>query len=157
MLQEIERRFLVKTFRGNKQETCMIQIALSVIAGFFAWVIVWVGSEKLLSAIWPEAIGVHQRAFQAAIENHTQFTADTTLLIVHIVLATIVTAMSGFLTALIAGETTRAPLILAFLLLALGILKAVLSWRYAPIWYHVVFTALLISMTIVGGKLYAAT
>jgi hypothetical protein len=133
----------------------MMQIALSVIAGLFAWVIVWVGSEKILSVIWPEAIGAHHRAFQAAIENQTQFTADTTLLIVHIVLGITVSAMAGFLAALIAGENTRAPLILAFLMLALGILKAVLSWRYTPIWYQVIFTVLLVPMVIAGGNLYS--
>jgi hypothetical protein len=64
--------------------------------------------------------------------------------------------ISGFLAALIAGENKRAPLILGFLLLALGLLKAVMSWQYVPIWYHVIFTAILIPMTIVGGRLKAA-
>ena len=85
----------------------MVRIVLGVIAGFFAWSIVWVGSEKILSAIWPE-FGVHQRAFQAAIENGGQFTADTTMLLTHIVLGSIVSVMSGFLAALIAGENARA-------------------------------------------------
>jgi hypothetical protein len=131
----------------------MVQIVLGVIAGFFAWVIAWVGSEKILSAIWPEGFGAHQRAFQAAVTNGGQFTADTTLLLTHIVLGSIISVMSGFLAALIAGENTRAPLILGFVLVALGVLKAVLSWPYAPIWYHVIFTALLIPLTIMGGKL----
>jgi hypothetical protein len=131
----------------------MVRIVLGIIAGFFAWVIVWVGSEKILSAIWPEGYGAHQRAFEAAIKNGGQFTADTTLLLIHIVLGSIVSMMSGFLAALIAGENTRAPLVLGLLLLALGLLKAVLSWPYVPIWYHVIFTALLMPMTIVGGKL----
>jgi len=130
----------------------MVRIVLGVIAGFFAWAIVWFGSEKILSAIWPE-FGAHQRAFQAAIENGGQFTADTRLLLTHIVLGSIVSVMSGFLAALIAGENKRAPLVLGFLLLALGLLKAVMSWPYVPIWYHVIFTALLIPMTIMGGKL----
>jgi TRAP-type C4-dicarboxylate transport system permease small subunit len=47
------------------------------------------------------------------------------------------------------------PLVLGFLLLAFGLLKAVMSWPYVPIWYHVIFTALLIPMTIMGGKLRA--
>jgi hypothetical protein len=131
----------------------MVQIALGVVGGFFAWLIVWVGSEKIFSAIWPEGFGAHQRAFQAAIENGGQFTADTTLLLVHLVLGAIVSVMAGYLAALIAGENMRAPLVLGILLLALGVLKAVLSWPYAPIWYHIIFAALLISMTIVGGKL----
>ena len=53
----------------------MVRIVLGVIAGFFAWAIAWFGSEKILSAIWP-AFGAHQTAFQAAIENGGQFTAD---------------------------------------------------------------------------------
>ena len=130
----------------------MGRIVLGVIAGFFAWAIVWVGSEKILSAIWPE-FGAHQLAFQAAIEHGGQFTADTTILLIHIVLGSIVSVMSGFLAALIAGENKRAPLILGFLLLAVGLLKVVMSWPYVPIWYHVMFTAILLPMTIMGGKL----
>jgi hypothetical protein len=131
----------------------MVRIVVGVIAGFIAWAIVWVGSEKILSAIWPEGFGAHQRAFQAAIENGGQFTADTTMLLVHIVLGSIVSVMSGFLAALIAGENKRTPLILGFLLVVLGLLKAVLSWPYVPIWYHVIFTAILLPMTMMGGKL----
>jgi len=131
----------------------MVRIVLGVIAGFFAWSIVWVGSEKILSAIWPEGFGVHQRAFEAAIANGGQFTADTRLLLMHIVIGSIVSVMSGYLAALIAGEHIRAPLVLGFLLLAFGLLKAVMSWQYVPIWHHVIFTALLIPMAILGGKL----
>ncbi len=132
----------------------MVRIVLGVIAGFFAWAIVWVGSEKILSAIWPEGYGAHQLAFEAAIKNGGPFTADTTMLLTHIVLGSIVSVMSGFLAALIAGESKRAPLVLGILLLAaFGLLKAVLSWPYVPLWYHVIFTAILLPMTIVGGKL----
>ena len=134
----------------------MVRIVLGVIAGFFAWVIVWVGSEKILSAIWP-GFGAHQRAFEEAVKNGGQFTADTTMLLTHIVLGSIVSVMSGSLAALIAGENTRAPLVLGFLLLAVGLLKAVMSWPYVPIWYHVIFTAILLPMAIVGGKLITTT
>ena len=131
----------------------MLRIVLGVISGFVAWLMVWVGSEKILSAIWPEGFGVHQRAFEEAVKNGGQFTANTTLLLTHIVIASIVSVMAGSTAAQIAGGNTRAPLVLGFLLLALGLLKAVMSWPYVPIWYHVIFTALLIPMTIVGGKL----
>lgn len=135
----------------------MVRIVLGVIAGFLAWVIVWVGSEKALSAIWPEGFGVHQRAFEAAINEGGEFTADTKLLLTHVVLGSVVSLMSGFLAALIAAENTRAPLILGILLLAMGLLKMVMSWPYVPLWYHVIFTALLIPMAIIGGRLYTAT
>ena len=135
----------------------MARIVLGVIAGFFAWAIVWVGSEKILSAMWPEGFGVHQLAFEAAVTNGGQFTANTTLLLIHIVLGSIVSVMAGFLAAQIAGENKRAPLVLGFLLMAFGLLKVVLSWPYVPIWYHVIFTAILIPMTIMGGKLKTTT
>jgi uncharacterized membrane protein YwzB len=130
----------------------MVRIVLGVLSGFIAWFIAWVGSEKILSAIWP-AFGAHQSAFEEAIKNGGQFTADTTMLLTHIVLGSIVSVMSGFLAALIARETTRAPLVLGFLLLAVGLLKAVMSWPYVPIWYHVIFTAILLPMAIMGGRL----
>ena len=134
----------------------MVRIVLGVIVGFFAWLIVWVVSEKVLSALWP-AFGVHQHAFEEVVKNGGQFTADTTMLLTHIVVGSLIAVMSGFLAALIAGENKRAPLVLGLLLLALGLLKAVMSWPYVPIWYHVIFTALLIPMTIMGGKLFNAT
>ena len=131
----------------------MVRIVLGVIAGFFAWAIVWVGSEKILSAISPEWFGAQQRTFEAAVENGGQFTPDTTFLLTQIVCASIVSVMSGFLAALIAGENKRAPLVLGFLLLAVGLLKVVMSWPYVPIWYDVIFTAILLPMTFMGGKL----
>ena len=134
----------------------MGRIVLGVIAGFFAWLLVWIGSEKILSAIWP-AFGAHQRAFEEAIKNGGQFTADTGALLTHIVLGSIVSVMAGSLAALIAGENARAPLVVGCLLVALGLLKAVMSWPYVPIWYHVVFTAILLPMAIIGGKLITTT
>jgi hypothetical protein len=130
----------------------MLRIVLGVIGGFIGWLIVWVGSEKVISAIWP-AFGVHQRAFEEAIKNGGQFTADTTMLLTHIVVGSIVSVMAGSLAALIAVENKRAALVVGILLLAMGVLKAVMSWPYVPIWYHAIFTAMLLPMAILGGKL----
>lgn len=134
----------------------MLRIVLGIIGGFFAWLIVWIGSEKLISAIWP-AFGAHQRAFEEAIKNGGPFTADTTMLLTHIVVGSIVSVMAGSLAALIAGENSRAPLFVGILLLLMGVMKAVMSWQYIPIWYHVIFTAMLLPMAIVGGKLITTT
>lgn len=134
----------------------MVRIVLGAVAGFCAWSIVWVGSEQILSAIWPAWYGAHQLAFEAAVANGGQFTADTTILLMNIVRGSLVSVMSGFLTALIAGDNKRSPLILGFLLVAFGLVIVVLSWPYVPVWYHVIFTALLIPMAILGGRLRTA-
>ncbi len=134
----------------------MLRIVLGVIAGFIGWLILWLGGEKILSAIWP-AFGVHQTSFQAAIENGGAFTPDPTILFIHIVLALIVSLISGFIAALVSGENRRAPLVLGFLLLAMGLLKAGTSWTLVPLWYHAIFTAILLPMAVVGGRLRSAT
>src|SRR5436853_390600 len=112
----------------------MLRIILGVIAGFIGWIIVWFGSEKALSAIWP-AFGVHQKAFEEVIKNGPDasgFTADSTMLITHIAVGSVVSVIAGMLAALMAGENSRAPLAVGCLLLALGLLKAVMSWQYVP-------------------------
>jgi hypothetical protein len=132
----------------------MVRIILGVIAGFFAWMILWVGSEQVLSAIFPQGYGVHQAAFQSAVENGASgFTVDTTLLVIHIVQGMIVSVISGYLAALIAGGNKRAPLVLGFLLVAFALLIVVMSWPYVPVWYHVVFTAMLLPLVVIGGRL----
>ena len=138
----------------------MVRIILGVIAGFFAWALVWFGIEKILMAIFPVGFGAHQAAFQAAVESRSDpaaFTADTTMLVTHIVAGSIVSVLSGYLAALIAGENKRAPIMLGFLLLGLGLLKLAMSWPYVPIWYHVIFTAILLPMAVLGGRLRPAT
>jgi hypothetical protein len=70
-----------------------------------------------------------------------------------VVLASIISAVAGLVAALVAGGNKRAPFIAGILLLAVGLLKAVMSWSYVPVWYHVLFTAVLLPMTILGGKL----
>jgi|SRR5215204_7104064 len=130
----------------------MLRIVLGVVAGFFSWLIVWFGSEKVISAIWP-AFGTHQAAFQAAITDGSQFTADSTMLLTHIVMGSIISVVSGVLSALVAGENSRAPLFVGILLLAMGVMKAVMSWPLVPIWYHIIFTAILLPMAILGGRL----
>ena len=134
----------------------MLRTVLGVISGFFTWIFVWVGIEKVLSALMPEWYGAPQLAFQNAVENGADgsgFTVATRLLLSHIVVGSIVAVMSGYLAALVSRENKRTPLVLGFILLALGLLKVAITWAYVPIWYHIIFTAMLLPMAIIGGKL----
>lgn len=131
----------------------MLKIVLGVIAGFVAWSILWVGSDQVLAMASPGWYGTHQDAFQLAVVNQAPFTPDTTILLMHLVRAAIISVMCGFLAAFIAGENTRTPLILGALLLAFGLTVQLLVWFYLPIWYHLVFLGMLIPLTLLGGKL----
>lgn len=134
----------------------MLRIILGVAAGFIAWSIMWVGSQQVLMSVWPEWYGAHQHAFEKATLNKEPFMADTTILIMNLVRLTIVSILSGFLAAVIAGESKRSTLILAILLLAFGAVVTALTWSLLPIWYHILLLLLLVPMTILGGKLKRA-
>ena len=131
----------------------MLRIILAVIAGFFAWSVMWVGSERLLCIASPDWFGVHQIAFEKATRNKEAYTPDTMILILNVVRGTLVTVITGFLTALISGENRLSTPILGVLLVAFGLVVVVMTWRIVPLWYHVLFTLMLIPMTIVGGLL----
>ncbi|MFN0139692.1 MAG: hypothetical protein ACKVQW_06360, partial [Pyrinomonadaceae bacterium] len=90
-------------------------------------------------------------------ENGSPFTPDATSLLIHCVLGSVVSVISGFVAALVSGENKRAPLILGFLLLAMGLLKLAMSWSLVPVWYHIIFTAMLLPMAIIGSKLKTTT
>jgi ABC-type microcin C transport system permease subunit YejB len=131
----------------------MVRLILGIIVGFAAWSILWLGSDQVLMLASPDWYGVHQLEFEKAMFNRTDFIPDTAILVMHIFRAVIVSIMAGFLAAFIANENTRSTLILGVLLFAFGLLVQIAAWNYIPIWYHIIFLALLIPMTIAGGKM----
>jgi len=130
----------------------MIRIVLGVIAGFIAWSIIWVGSDQVLMMTlgWYRD---HQMQFQKAMFNKEPFDPSTTILCMNIIRSITTSVICGFLTAIIAGENRRSPLILGIVLVLVGILVEIMAWNYLPVWYHLAFLVLLIPATIAGGKL----
>ena len=131
----------------------MLRIILGVIAGFIAWSILWVGSDQVLISFSPDWYGQHQHSLQAAMFNQAPFVPDTTILLMHLVRAAIVSIMAGFLAAIVANENKKAPFALGVLLLLAGIAVQAMAWSYLPIWYHMIFLGLLIPMTGLGGRM----
>ena len=135
----------------------MLKIVLGVVAGFVAWSILWVGSDQVLMMASPNWYGAHQLGFERAVTNQEPFSADSTILIMHLFRNAIISIMSGFLAAFVAGENKKSPLGLGIILLIVGVLVEAMAWNYAPAWYHIVFVLLLVPMTIIGGKLKQAS
>ena len=131
----------------------MVKIVLGVIAGFVAWSILWVGSDQILMVSAPTWYGTHQLDLELARANQEPFNADPTLLLFNLIRGVIVTILSGFLAAFIANENRRTPLILGVLLLLVGIGVESMYWSQIPIWYHLIFLAMLVPASIFGGRL----
>ena len=51
------------------------------------------------------------------------------------------------------GREQTGPLALGTLLFIFGAMVEAMAWSYLPIWYHVIFLALLIPVTALGGKM----
>lgn len=134
----------------------MLKIVLGVVAGFVAWSIIWVGSDQVMATTWP-AYGEHQNRAMLALANSESFAADSTIMVIRLAISIVATLMSGFLTAVIAGENRRSPLILGLILLLVGIAVQLGAWNVMPVWFHVIFLALLLPMSILGGKLKKAS
>ena len=148
------RPFRAGTIRRLKN---MVRIILGIVAGFVTWSIIWVGSDQVLMSIWPDWYGAHQLAFEKAMFNKETFEPDRTILCMHLIRSVIVSIMSGFIAAVVAGESKRAPMVLGFILLLVGIMVQAMAWNYIPVWYHLLFLVLLIPMTILGGKMRASS
>jgi hypothetical protein len=136
-------------FEGEK---FMVRIILGVVVGFVVWSVLWVGSDAVFSVISP-GWGKTSAEFQEAVVSKTPYALSSAVLLALLVKSFIVSIISGFTAALIAGENTRSTLILGVLLLLFGIFVQAAYWNYMPLWYHIPFLVLLIPMTILGGKL----
>ncbi|HEY8559696.1 MAG TPA: hypothetical protein VIL74_04780 [Pyrinomonadaceae bacterium] len=130
----------------------MGRIILGAIVGFVVWSVLWVGSDAVFSAISSDW-GKTSTEFQEAVANNTPYALSSAVLIALLVKSLIVSMISGFFTALIAGENFKSTLALGVLLLIFGIFVQLAHWNYMPLWYHIPFLILLIPMTIFGGKL----
>jgi len=120
----------------------MLKIILGVVAGFFVWSILWVGTDAVLKAVWA-----------GYKENVEAMSFSPAMLIVPLILSAVCSITAGFVAALIAGENSKSPLILGALLLIVGIFAQMGVWEKIPLWYHLAFWILLIPMTVFGGKL----
>ena len=124
----------------------MLRIVLGVVAGFFVWSILWVGTDAVLKAVWA-----------GYKENVEAMSFSPAMLIVPLILSAVCSITAGFVAALIAGENSKSPLILGALLLIAGIFAQMGVWDKIPLWYHLAFWILLIPMTVLGGKLISQT
>lgn len=135
----------------------MVRVILGVIVGFIVWSILWLGSDQLLINLSRQWYGKHQYAFEDAMLNGAAFTPENTILLMHLVRAVLISLMSGFIAAFIAGENRKSPLALGILLFLFGLMVEIMAWNYLPIWYHAVFLLLLVPVTLIGGRLKPAT
>ncbi len=130
----------------------MLRIILGVISGFVVWTIVWLGTDAVLTVISPNWYAKNITDLNTAAANGQPYQSQTVMTLMALGLSVICSFVSGFAAAFVAKENVKSTLILGILLLLVGISVSVSFWNYFPIWYHFLFSFLLIPVTILGGK-----
>lgn len=121
------------------------RFSLAVIAGFAAWTVPWIATGLVAEALFPDHVVRGVPLTHAGI------------LLGFVVVSVLLSLMAGWLSVRLAGGSMKAAWSLAILLLLVGLGFEVAAWSLTPVWYHVVFLALLVPATVQGGRLAATT
>jgi len=115
---------------------------LAVIAGFVLWSVLWLCFN----------VGLHKFGLLPAAL--TQPMTDVSPLAALLIGSVVISIISGYIAAAIAGAPSApAVAILGVLLLLTGIYFQSRVWQLMPIWYHLAFLVLLIPMCLAGARL----
>lgn len=117
---------------------------LSVLGGFVAWTGLWLSLNAAAAAVHPESFA----------EDGS--TAELPLLVMFLAGSAVFSVISGWLTAW--GSLERPvwhSVLLGFLLLVVGIGVQSMYWQVMPLWYHLIFLALLLPGATLGGWIRA--
>jgi hypothetical protein len=113
---------------------------IAVLAGAAIWAILWVGGTQAAAAEFPNLLAAGQPVTHGGA------------LVGLIIYSVLLSVLAGYVTAAVAtGDRMRAVWVLAVLQLAIGVMVEASAWNLTPVWYHLVFLALLIPGAVYGG------
>ena len=120
------------------------RIVLGVVAGVVLWGLLWVGGSSAAQAAWPDLIDPEVRLDHLGILGG------------YLIYSVILSLLAGYVAAAIGGAAAmRTVWILAVVQLGIGIFTEISYWDLTPVWYHLVFLALVVPATVVGGRMKA--
>ena len=120
----------------------MVRNILSVLAGFAVWTVLWLASNAAMVAAVPSAFAEDGSTNSAGI------------LVLFLVFSVVFSIVAGYLCATLARQKPmRRVWTLGALLLAVGIFVQLQFWDVMPLWYHLIFLALLVPATLFGAKI----
>lgn len=122
----------------------MWRSVLSVLAGAALWTVLWLPFTRMMQAAFPDIV------------IPAQYLGHVPMLLTFIAASAVFSIAAGYVTALVAkSKPVHHAFALGLLQLALGIGFEASYWALMPVWYHLVFLALLIPGNVWGGMLRA--
>lgn len=118
------------------------RIVGAVIAGAAVWALLWGLGNRVAQGALPEVL-----APDAPLTHRG-------LLSAYIGYSVILSVLAGYVAAAVGGAHAKlAVRALAVLQVSLGLVAEISYWSLMPVWYHLVFLALIVPATVVGGRL----
>ena len=119
----------------------MIRNLASTMTGYVLWTVIYLGGQGAVRNGFPD------------LHDEAGGTTAVPVLLLYLAISFAASLVAGFLTAKMALPPRWRPVwILAGLLLATGIPVQLGYWDQLPIWYHLVFLAALVPLTLLGGR-----
>lgn len=114
----------------------------AVAAGMIFWASLWVGGTGGLQAAMPEAFSEEGAPLQTGV------------LVGCLLFSIVLSVGAGYITAWVVNRAEIGhTLVLGVIQLAIGVFVQLQFWDLIPLWYHILFLALLIPGNVYGGKL----
>jgi hypothetical protein len=124
----------------------MLRNITSIIVGYIIWTAIFLGGAAAVRAINP---GVH---------DEVGMTRDTPTLAIYLAISVVASVVAGYCVARIAEKSKmRCVFLLVVSLLATGVPVQPNAWGKLPVWYNVIFLALLIPLPLAGGMMAMST
>lgn len=122
----------------------MMRSVVAVLAGTALWSVLWIGFGLGMQAAFPETI------------QPDRYLGHLPTLLGYLAASTAFSVIAGYVTALAAGKRPVGHAVAAgIVLVVLGIGFEASYWNLLPVWYHLVFLALLLPGNVVGGIMRA--
>jgi hypothetical protein len=116
----------------------------AVVVAFLLWTVLWLGFAVAMQVAFPDII------------DPTRPLTHTGVLLGYVAYSAAISALTGYVCAAVRGApAARTVWVYAVVLLVVGIGFEVSAWGLTPVWYHLIFLALLVPATVWGGTFRA--
>ena len=117
---------------------------LSVFAGMVSWSVLWISTNAVLAALFPDIIVPEQ------------YVGHLGMLLTFLIASVAYSIAAGYVTGMVATrDHLKHGLALGIAQLAIGISFQSMYWDLMPVWYHLTFLVLLIPGNLAGAALRA--
>jgi hypothetical protein len=118
------------------------RVTVAVLAGATTWAVLWNAGTLGAQAALPELMPAGQAITHSGV------------LLILIAYGAMLSVLAGYTTVAVARKYAVPALrMLAALQFTLGLVFEIAFWGMTPVWYHVVFVAMVIPATLYGGSL----